>query len=84
MHRGAIIAEPSDPGGLSVKSVKLLAAAALVVLVALCATTVAAAQSDDDKVVFTVGLTQDLDTPNPTVVASSCRRTSSTRSATPR
>ncbi len=49
------------------KSVKLLAAAALVVLVALCATTVAAAQSDDDKVVFTVGLTQDLDTPNPTV-----------------
>jgi peptide/nickel transport system substrate-binding protein len=48
-----------------VKPVKFFAAAALVVLVALFATTVAAAQSDD-KVVLTVGLTQDLDTPNVT------------------
>ena len=45
--------------------VKLLAAA-VIVLVALCATTVAAAQSDDEKVVLTIGLTQDLDTPNVT------------------
>lgn len=48
------------------KSVKLLAVAVLVVLVALFATTVAAAQSDDEKVVLTIGLTQDLDTPNVT------------------
>ncbi|HUG65470.1 MAG TPA: ABC transporter substrate-binding protein [Gaiellaceae bacterium] len=46
--------------------VKLLAAAALVVLVALGATTGAAAQADDDNVVLTIGLTQDLDTPNVT------------------
>ena len=46
--------------------VKLLVAAALVVLVALGATAVATAQSSDDKVVLTVGLTQDLDTPNVT------------------
>jgi len=48
-----------------VKPVKLLAAS-LVVLAALGATTGAAAQSDDDKVVLTIGLTQDLDTPNVT------------------
>ncbi|HEX4746044.1 MAG TPA: ABC transporter substrate-binding protein [Gaiellaceae bacterium] len=47
------------------KSAKLLVLAA-VALVALAATTVAAAQSDDDKVVLTIGLTQDLDTPNVT------------------
>ena len=49
------------------KPVKLLAVAALVVLVALGITAAATAQSDDEKVVLTVGLTQDLDTPNPTV-----------------
>ena len=47
------------------KPVKLLVAATLVVLVALGATAVATAQSDE-KVVLTVGLTQDLDTPNVT------------------
>ena len=49
------------------KSVKLLVVTALVVLAALGITAAAAAQSDDDRVVLTVGLTQDLDTPNPTV-----------------
>jgi len=49
-----------------VKLVKLLVAAALVVLVALGVSAVATAQSDDEKVVLTVGLTQDLDTPNVT------------------
>ena len=48
------------------KPVKLLAASVLVVLVALGATSAAIAQSDD-KVVMTIGLTQDLDTANPTV-----------------
>ena len=47
------------------KPAKLLVFAA-VALVALAATTIAAAQSDDDKVVLTIGLTQDLDTPNVT------------------
>lgn len=52
------------------KPVKLLVAAALVVLVALGATAIATAQSaDDEKVVLTVGLTQDLDTPNVTAGA---------------
>jgi peptide/nickel transport system substrate-binding protein len=49
-----------------VTPVKLLAAAALVVLVSLGVSAVATAQSDDEKVVLTVGLTQDLDTPNVT------------------
>ena len=48
------------------KPVKLIVAAALVVLVALGVTAVATAQSDDEKVILTVGLTQDLDTPNVT------------------
>ena len=47
------------------KPAKLLVLAA-VALVALVATAVGAAQSDDEKVVLTVGLTQDLDTPNVT------------------
>ena len=48
------------------KSVKLLVVAVLVALAALALTTAAPAQSDDEKVVLTVGLTQDLDTPNVT------------------
>ena len=48
------------------RPMKLLAAAA-VVLVALGTTSAATAQSDDDRVVLTVGLTQDLDSPNVTV-----------------
>ena len=47
------------------KQVKLLAAAALVVLAALTLSSAATAQSGDEKVVLTVGLTQDLDTPSP-------------------
>lgn len=47
------------------KPAKLFALAA-VVLVGLVATVGAAAQSDDEKVVLTIGLTQDLDTPNVT------------------
>lgn len=47
------------------KPVKLLAAAALAVLVALAVT--AAATAQDEKVVLTIGLTQDLDSPNVTV-----------------
>ena len=49
------------------KPVKLLVVAVLVVLAALGITAAATAQSDDEKVVLTIGLTQDLDTPNPTV-----------------
>jgi peptide/nickel transport system substrate-binding protein len=52
---------------MSVKHAKLVAAAALVVVAALAVTAAASAQSDDEKVVLTVGLTQDLDTPNPTI-----------------
>ncbi len=43
------------------------AAAALAAVLALAIATVASAQSDDEKVVLTVGLTQDLDSPNVTV-----------------
>jgi peptide/nickel transport system substrate-binding protein len=50
-----------------VKPVKLLVVTALVVLAALGLTAGATAQSDDDRVVLTVGLTQDLDSPNVTV-----------------
>ena len=49
------------------KPVKLLVVTVLVVLVALGITAAATAQSDEENVVLTVGLTQDLDTPNPTV-----------------
>jgi peptide/nickel transport system substrate-binding protein len=50
---------------MSVKPVKLLAAAVLTLLVALAVTAVATAQQDE-KVVLTVGLTQDLSSPNVT------------------
>jgi peptide/nickel transport system substrate-binding protein len=50
-----------------VKPVKLVVVTALVVLAALGLTAGATAQSDDDRVVLTVGLTQDLDSPNVTV-----------------
>ena len=49
------------------KPLKHLVVAALALVVALAVTAVATAQSDDERVVLTVGLTQDLDTPNPTV-----------------
>ena len=48
------------------KPLKLLALAALAAVFALAVTAVATAQSSDEKVVLTVGLTQDLDTPNVT------------------
>ncbi|HEX4747133.1 MAG TPA: ABC transporter substrate-binding protein, partial [Gaiellaceae bacterium] len=48
------------------KSAQLLVVAALAACAALALSTAATAQSDDEKVVLTVGLTQDLDTPNVT------------------
>ncbi len=49
------------------KRVNLLAVAVLALIAMLALAAGATAQSDDDKVVLTIGLTQDLDSPNVTV-----------------